>query len=481
MSQQREISKIDSLLDLNQEYAWSNRLKALSYAKDASLIAEKIDNSEKKAYSYVYMAKTLGYLGLTNESFTYLEKAKKERYFKKDKVLQALVKEETSVNFGKLGLFAEVLNENLSILTLVANENTPLASRIKFRAYGNIAATYMNMGDYKKAVEWMKKEEKYSKEPLLLKTRHIKAAFSNLSANKGYVYLNYFKKNDSALFYFNKSLAVIANEKGETKAYIYRAFGDYYFKQKQYNLSLSYYIKSLEDIESRKIEMAELRVSLYDNIAKIYGILGEKEKQNVFLEKYNKENEKATKLNPISVRKAVSVILSDNKSNISRENNTAKLLFVLLFSVTAIASFIFYRYKSKQNKLLLQQKDVRLSEKNHLISEFEAETDYLKKKIHFTIDELINLAKKNDSNFYSNFIDTFPHFEKILLDISPSLKSSDFLLLAYIYLNFDTKQIADILFKSVRTIQNKKYALRKKLGISTNEDLYIWLKTRYNS
>jgi len=476
--QRREIAKIDSLLDLNQEYSWSDRIRALRYAKDASVIAEKIGDTKKKAYCYFYMAKTLGYLGLTKESFSYLDKTKKEKYFEEDHVLQALVKEENAVNFSKLGLYAEVLKENLEIIQLVKNEESPLAARVKFRAYGNIAANYMNMGDYKNAALAMKREEAYSKEPLLLKTKHIEAAFSNLYANKGYVYLNYINDKDSALHYFNKALALVDGSNVELKAYAYKGLGDYYYKQKLYDTSLEYYVKSVQDLEKRKIEIADLRAILYDRIAKLYGHLGEKEKKKIFTEKYNKENEKKADLTPDNYRKAVSVILQETENDSSDQNKLMTVFFISIVFLTIIFSAAYYTYKSKQNKILLLEKESKLLENNELIQKFKTETDILKKQTSFSVDELIGLAKNNDSKFYSTFNQTFPMFEKILLDISPTLNISDFKILAYIYLNFDTKQIADSIFKSVRTIQNKKYALRKKLGIQSSEDIYRWLKIK---
>ena len=87
------------------------------------------------------------------------------------------------------------------------------------------------------------------------------------------------------------------------------------------------------------------------------------------------------------------------------------------------------------------------------------------------------MAKNNHPNFYTRFQEIYPDFQEKLLSINPNLQNSELVLLAYIYLNFETKEIAAYTFKSEKTIYNRRYNLRKKLNISSLEDLCIWLKS----
>lgn len=96
-----------------------------------------------------------------------------------------------------------------------------------------------------------------------------------------------------------------------------------------------------------------------------------------------------------------------------------------------------------------------------------------------TLDELYESAKSRDPNFYNKFQIFYPDFFKKLTEFNSDLQKNELHILAYIYLNFETKQIADILYLSPKTIQNKKYNIRKKLNMQTNEDMYIWLKVFY--
>ena len=89
-------------------------------------------------------------------------------------------------------------------------------------------------------------------------------------------------------------------------------------------------------------------------------------------------------------------------------------------------------------------------------------------------NHLISLALKNDSSFYLTFLEAFPDFSEKLLNINPLMKISDIEFCAYIKLNLETKQIAIMKKISVRAVEGKKYRIRKKLGISAEENMYIW-------
>ena len=110
------------------------------------------------------------------------------------------------------------------------------------------------------------------------------------------------------------------------------------------------------------------------------------------------------------------------------------------------------------------------------IKKYKEKTNNLEKKVNESFIEIINLAKENHPNFYTRFQEIYPDFQRKILEINPNLQNSELVLLAYIYLNFETKEIADYLFKSPKTIQNRKHSLRKKLQIPSSEDIYVWLK-----
>ena len=92
-----------------------------------------------------------------------------------------------------------------------------------------------------------------------------------------------------------------------------------------------------------------------------------------------------------------------------------------------------------------------------------------------TLDNLYQSAINRDPNFHTKFQEYYPDFAKKLLSLNNSLQNSELELLAYIYLKIETKKIADILYLSPKTIQNRKYNVRKKLNIPSSTSVYIWL------
>lgn len=92
-----------------------------------------------------------------------------------------------------------------------------------------------------------------------------------------------------------------------------------------------------------------------------------------------------------------------------------------------------------------------------------------------SLKELLDLGVRNDPSFYLQFMNTFPEFDKKLLNINPTIKVSDIEYCALIKLNLDTKQIATIKKMSVGAVEAKKYRIRKKLNISYNENMSVVL------
>jgi tetratricopeptide (TPR) repeat protein len=62
-------------------------------------------------------------------------------------------------------------------------------------------------------------------------------------------------------------------------------------------------------------------------------------------------------------------------------------------------------------------------------------------------------------------------FYQKLLKAYPDLKPSELKLCSYLRLNLSTKELAEILNKSVRTIENTRFAIRKKMGLGPEDNL----------
>lgn len=101
------------------------------------------------------------------------------------------------------------------------------------------------------------------------------------------------------------------------------------------------------------------------------------------------------------------------------------------------------------------------------------ETDELKNHVHTKqLEEVIGLAKKNDSAFLLKFRELYPDFISALLKINPDLENSELAFCAMLKLRFSSKEIADYTFVQHKSVQQKKYRIRKRLSISGETDIY---------
>ncbi|CAM3687156.1 tetratricopeptide repeat protein [Elizabethkingia occulta] len=109
------------------------------------------------------------------------------------------------------------------------------------------------------------------------------------------------------------------------------------------------------------------------------------------------------------------------------------------------------------------------------VIDYNTELDYGGYEDHKKLDHVIELAENNNTAFYLKFQEIFPDFNQKLLNINPRLTQSDLEYCAMMKLNFDTKKIAIIKKTSVGAVESKKHRIRKKLNITSEENIYIWL------
>ncbi len=73
--------------------------------------------------------------------------------------------------------------------------------------------------------------------------------------------------------------------------------------------------------------------------------------------------------------------------------------------------------------------------------------------------------------FEDNFNEVHEDFLKRLKVQFPDLSPGDLKLAAYLRMNLSSKEISPLLFISVRSIENKRSRLRKKLGLKEEDNL----------
>ena len=82
------------------------------------------------------------------------------------------------------------------------------------------------------------------------------------------------------------------------------------------------------------------------------------------------------------------------------------------------------------------------------------------------------LSEKRKEDLYSDqFNAAYPGYLEYLTRTYTELTTSDLKLCTFLRMNLNTKEIADIMGLSVRSIESRRYRLRKKLNLSKEEDL----------
>ena len=127
--------------------------------------------------------------------------------------------------------------------------------------------------------------------------------------------------------------------------------------------------------------------------------------------------------------------------------------------------------KSKDEEIVKKERDMLLVENTAL----KNEVSRISNPAAYEIEEIVLLAKTDQSIFYSKFQEVFPNFISKILEVAPTLVLTELQLCAYLRLNFSTKEIAIYTKSSVESINQKKYRLRKKMNIPPGEDINIWM------
>ncbi|WP_449399381.1 helix-turn-helix transcriptional regulator [Chryseobacterium wanjuense] len=88
---------------------------------------------------------------------------------------------------------------------------------------------------------------------------------------------------------------------------------------------------------------------------------------------------------------------------------------------------------------------------------------------------MMQLVKANDPFFLTRFKEVYPEFYQKLINHQPNLTEHDIKFCAYIRLNLNSKEIAQYDNIAIRSVESKKYRLKKKLELSTETDLTKWI------
>lgn len=150
-------------------------------------------------------------------------------------------------------------------------------------------------------------------------------------------------------------------------------------------------------------------------------------------------------------------------------NNDSEFSSFSLLSVyiTFTVLGIFFIISKRKNKIV----NVKVCMINSQVKELDSNAEKLDIS---KLKEVVEFAKNNSELFYLSFLEQYPDFNKKLLAVNAQFTTSDIEFCAFLKLNFDTKEIARYRNISIRSVDSKKYRIRKKLGLSKDEDTYAY-------
>ena len=180
-------------------------------------------------------------------------------------------------------------------------------------------------------------------------------------------------------------------------------------------------------------------------------------------------------------------------------NNRNLALGILSLLVAAIAYSLVHRFRLKsqqqENQMKIHKlenahlnreltsKVLQIAQKNEVLQELKDNLNSLKQNSGYSknVNELYNklqLEKQIDENwdtFLQQFTDINPKFYKELNQQHEGLTKNDFRLAALIRMNVNSKDIASILNISPEGVKKARYRLRKKLNLSSDDNMENYL------
>ena len=307
-------------------------------------------------------------------------------------------------------------------------------------SYSNI---YLDINQPRKAAKKILEEINSAKE---LTNPEEYANFQHLNySNLANIYIQY--NIDSADYFVKKSIELqpkdLSNDKTMVSNYI--VLGEVMKSKGDFKKSIDNFHKALSISQKNGIELN--KSNIYKALQDIYNKTENKDSADYYQQKLKQLDLNILQSKYNSLQKVI------EKEKIEEdENSSEKLLFFgIAFTILlAVFGFFIYKFKRKNKK----EADLNLQE---------------------TYNQLITLVKNKDESFMFAFENIFPQFSNKLLNINSDLQQSEIEFCALLKLKLTTKEIAQYTFIETRTVQNKKYRIRKKLEIPANEDIYQFI------
>ncbi len=434
---------------------------------DAIQSSSKIGYSYGVAYGYYAKANVAYFKRDFNNSIKFAQLADEQNLSKEDSRLKTDIYHLLGQNHAVIGLNEEAIRYYKKMIA--ASENIPDKTKSIYNeniGYNDLASIYgLNKKNKDSAYYYMSKIynslHNYGNRDDKLNILLAKAtgAMAAIDLEKG--------KKDSSDFYLKKSSQEFPKKIADTfkGPAVYKHLAAVQASHSSYKEAAKYidlYINTAEKTGNLQ-DINDAYKLKYEISEKISG--GKKSYQD--LKKYVKVNDSIEEMDRANIKKVFVNKLEEKNKQIQKESMYSR--YFLMTIILIVLAVCFGGYMLKQ---YLKRKNL---EKKGMLYEKESEITELESKINIAFEDVISLAKSNSPNFLTRFQEVYPDFCNKIIEIYPEIQNSELISCAYIRLNFSTKDIANFTFVTPKTVQMKKYRLRKKLNISSDKDIYIWM------
>lgn len=366
------------------------------------------------------------------------------------------------------------LKRSLEIAIKFSVQNLHVKKAVVYRTMARNIGHEGKAGHYESTIMYLNKGYAESKKIARnFSYRNLYLASFAIDLAKEYFLMNKIAESEK---YLNDFQIYLSNEKDKSEfIHYYLLKGNIENKRKNYNKAIEYFDRSIHIVNEYKIYKDALK-EIYSGKAEAYQGIKDYEKQAF----YSTKSRKITDSISASEKKILNNIVDKENAECSTTKrshfNHGLFIFPFLLGASGL-TYIFFRKKRKKEEVTEREEDELLdnecdipSKENLSLQEKERQELEIQ-----DIKELIELVQNNDKSFHLRFNEHFPLFNQKLLALNPQLSHSDLEYCALIKLKFDTKEIAQYKNVSVSSVFSKKYRIRKKLDISTSENIYTWM------
>lgn len=460
-------TKIDSLLEVIKKYGDSVPTLAISKAEQSFEYSKAIGYKKGMVSSSILISKNLFDTNQYDLALEQLLKIESIALKINDAVVLSEIYRLKGISYVSLGLFSQSFSEFQKAF-IFANQIIDKDSGYKQKGllYMDLAVAYDRSGKKIDVVlKYFKRSYKLFNEIKEIKARRINLSLA--SANLGACFLE-MKQYDSASVYLRSAIRLSELENyNSTKLYAYLDLGEVRLEQNSYIDAIDYFEKAL--ITARKLKKPALISTAYLKLYRTYEKIGDHKMEEFYYTQYEELNDSLQKFKKNAALKTVKKLLIEKDSKDFTIKKTWRIVLFIFAAITFVLVFWTTRIYliKKSEKLFVAQKRRKLTEKKIMLDKAG--------KIDLIVVDYVALAKisnehfleafrSNNSEFYNNFVNTFPNLNRFEIEICIFLR-----------LGFRVKEIALHTDVTIRSVEARLYRIKKKVDLPLKEDISLWI------